>query len=114
MSKAILIMDARSSPETLRSQNITAAWSRVYKIEDYYIDLNLKANSHMAVLMGQILPVTRGVHGSSIDLKGPDGKVLQNLTVGGAGDFRCTLSYPGVYQLEIRLSDRVLSLPLEV
>lgn len=114
LTEAVLVMDSRSSLEALRSQNITAAWSRVYKLEEYYIDLNLKASSHSAVLMGQILPVTKGLRGGSVDLKAPDGKVLQSLLVGGAGDFRCTVSYPGVYQLEIRLADRVLSFPLEV
>jgi hypothetical protein len=114
MNEAILVMDSRSAPEALRSQNVTAAWSRVYRLEDYYIDLNLKATSHTAVLMGQILPVTKHLRGSAIDIKASGGKLLENVPVGGAGDFRCTLAYPGVYRLEIRLADRVLELPLEV
>lgn len=114
LNEAILVMDSRSSLEALRSQNVTAAWSRVYKLEGFYIDLNLKATDQTAVLLGQILPVTKGLRGSSIDLKDQGGKVLQNLRVGGAGDFRCTLGYPGVYRLELHLADRVLALGLEV
>ena len=109
-----LLMDSRTSPETLRSQNGTTAWSRVYKIEEFYLDLNLQANSHRAVLMGQILPLGQELQQSSIGLKDAGGKVFENMPIGVAGDFRCALAYPGTYELEIKLAERTLSVPLEV
>ena len=109
-----LLMDSRSGSDTLRSQNVSEAWSRVYKVEEFYLDLNLQARSDRAVLMGQILPLGEELRQSSIDLKDAGGKVLQNMPIGGAGDFRCMVAYPGSYALEIKLGERTLSVPLEV
>lgn len=109
-----LLMDSRRTSQTLRSQNVSSAWTRVYKVEEFYLDLNLQARNHRAVLMGQILLLGKELQPSSIDLKDQGGKVLENLPIGGAGDFRCTVPYPGTYELEIRLAERTLSVPLEV
>ena len=115
---AALVMEAKN-PASTRSQ-ATLGTTRLYKAEEYYLDLSSRTEETGTVLSGQILPV----HASTPSPKGEiwlrgeleaSGPVGASSPIGPSGDFRLTVAGAGrPLQLEVHLdSSIILIAPLE-
>ena len=102
-SEAILVMDSRTESGTVRSQGLGSNWTRLYKTEDYFLDLSLEHKGQKAILMGQIIATqpTQQVTGSAAT------KTQRYIGLDANGSFRVSLE-PGIHDLLIHLSSGVI------
>lgn len=102
---ATLVMEAQN-PASTRSQ-LAMGMTRLYKAEEYYLDLSSHEEETRMVLSGQILPV----HASTPNPKGEvwlRGEVEARGPIGPSGDFRLSLEEAGAQQLEVHLESFVI------
>ena len=109
---AVLLMEAKN-PASTRSQ-ATLGTTRLYKAEEYYLDLSSRPEETDTVLSGQILPV----HASTPSPRGEvwlRGEVEASSSIGPSGDFHLTIAGDsGPLQLEIHLDSFIILIaPLE-
>ena len=109
---AMLVMEAKN-PASTRSQ-ATLGTTRLYKAEEYYLDLSSRFEEAGTVLSGQILPV----HAATPSPKGEvwlRGGVEVSSPIGPSGDFHLTLAQTsGPLQLEVHLDSFIILIaPLE-
>ena len=101
--EAILVMDARSG-ESVRSGGVQGAgWTRLYKAQDYYLDMTLLRGQSDAVLMGQLISVQ-----PETDVLGTVGIENQgSVPLDSSGNFRMMLE-PGLHDLHIYLHNSLV------
>jgi hypothetical protein len=106
--EAILVMDARSSGESVRSSDYGrirhgSDWTRLYKAQDFYLDLSLQRNQSEAVLLGQLIPVKEGsqIVGSVAT------ENRRYIPLNDRGGFRVSLE-PGLHDLHIHLGSNLI------
>ena len=112
--EAILVMDARSSSESVRSSDYGrirhgSDWTRLYKAQDLYLDISLQRNQDQSVLIGQLIAMKEGVEFvGSISTKNQ-----RFLPLNDRGGFRIILE-PGLHDLHLHLgSDLIVVRGLE-
>lgn len=106
--EAILVMDARSGSESVRSSDYGrirhgADWTRLYKAQDFYLDLSLQRNQSQAVLMGQLIPMKEGCE--VVGTVGTEDK--RYIPLNDKGGFRVSLE-PGLHDLHIHLGSDLI------
>ena len=103
-NEAILVMDSRTESGSVRSQALSADWSKLYKTEDYFLDLTLHHKGSETILMGHILATE-----SSQQVVGtvatPDKRYIP---LDASGSFRVSLE-PGLHDLHFHLSSGVIA-----
>lgn len=102
--EAILVMDSRTTSMALRSQSFGGAWNKLYKMDEYYLDLSLKPERDQAMLMGRL--VNSGLQVGSVSLLSQDGECLRQVSLGEAGIFRLPVAQGGTYQLQMQLGEQ--------
>ena len=106
--EAILIMDARSEGQSVRSSGYGqirhgADWTRLYKAQDFYLDLSLQRNQDEAVLLGQLIPMKEG--SEIVGTVGTEDK--RYIPLNEKGSFRVSLE-PGLHDLHIHLGSDLI------
>ncbi len=99
--EAILVMDSRNVLSPVRNQGLSGSWSRLYKVDNHYLDLSLKVEGTEPILIGKL--VTPTLSSGLARLMASDGGLLQEVELGASGMFRLPVPAMGVYNLEMSL-----------
>lgn len=103
--EAILVMDSRTTSIALRSQSFGGAWSKLYKMDEFYLDLSLKPERDQAMLMGRLVNSGPQVAGS-VSLVSQEGECLRQVSLNDAGIFRLPVTQGGTYQLQMLVGEQ--------
>ncbi len=101
--EAILVMDSRNVLLAVRNQS-QGSWSKLYKVDNHYLDLSLKLEGANALLIGKLVTATQ-TEGSA-RLMACDGGLLQEVELSASGMFRLPVPMAGVYHLEMSLGEQ--------
>ncbi|WP_337869224.1 hypothetical protein [Meiothermus sp.] len=101
---AILVMDSRSALPAVRNHSLSGSWSKLYKVDNHYLDLSLKLEGAEPLLIGKL--VTAAQVGGSARLMACDGGLLQEVELSASGMFRLPVPAAGVYHLEMSLGEQ--------
>lgn len=108
--EAQLIMESYGHAPSVRFRNLkpVAVWSKLYRADDYYLDISLQKSQDILQLSGKVLAVDE-----TFSLKGnirlyEDEHLLSEMTLPDDADFSLVLNHHGIYQLECELSDLIL------
>jgi hypothetical protein len=109
---AVLMMESKGLAPNVRSRNLHAAWSRLYRTDTHFIDLTFNT-TQAGVLQGQLL-------NADDDLTPVSGKVIlrhtgseqaQEALVDGYGQFRLETDLSQAASLDIYLEHLQLTIP---
>jgi hypothetical protein len=102
--EAILVMDSRNAPFVVRNHSLSGTWSKLYKVDNHYLDLSLKLEGTEPLLIGKLVTPTQ-TEGSA-RLMACDGGLLQEVELSASGMFRLPVPTAGVYHLEMSLGEQ--------
>jgi len=102
--EAILVIDSRGALSAVRNHSLGGTWSKLYRVDNHYLDLSLKVENAEPHLIGKL--VTPIQTGGWVRFVACDGGLLQEVELGASGMFRLPVPAPGVYHLEMSLSDQ--------
>lgn len=102
--EAILVMDSRTTSIAVRSHN-AGAWNKLYKMDEYYLDLSLKPDGERALLLGKLVNPNPHATGS-VSLISPEGEPAGQAPLNDTGIFRLLVERSGTYQLQMRLGEQ--------
>ena len=97
----------KTAPHT-KPFTLSKTWMRLYRFQDFYVDLIYSGNRFGAVLQGE-LQATRpiGTRVSLIILHDTDETILEERFINKPGPFRFVLEKPGEYQFVAQIDDWV-------
>lgn len=102
--EAILVMDSRSVLLAVRNHGLSGSWSKLYKVDNHYLDLSLKLEGAEPLLIGKLVTATQAE--GSARLMACDGGLLQEVEMSASGMFRLPVPTTGVYHLEMSLGEQ--------
>ncbi len=102
--EAILVMDSRSVLSAVRNHSLSGSWSKLYRVDNHYLDLSLKIEGTEPLLVGKLVTPTQTA--GSARLMAYDGGLLQEVELSASGMFRLPVPATGVYHLEMNLGEQ--------
>lgn len=109
LSEATLVMDSRKTMVAVRHQNLSGAWSQLYKAGGIYLDLSLRTDGTESALLGHLVadPSQLTQLGGMAVLQKDDEAEVSS-TINSSGSFRLPLDQLGTYRLEVVLKDQII------
>ncbi len=110
--QATLIMESRGLAPQVRSFHFTDLWSRLYKTEDYFLDITCKPDGDVSQLTGQVM-LSSGLEPQEeafIVLYKQDKEIAQS-GLDAFGQFRLNIEEHGLFDLQVRFPRAQITVP---
>lgn len=110
--QATLVMESRGLAPQVRSFHFTDLWSRLYKTEDYFLDITCKPEGEVSQLSGQIM-LSTGLEPNQeahIVLYQNNSQVAQS-GLDSFGQFKLDVNKHGTFDLEVKFADARITVP---
>jgi hypothetical protein len=109
---ASLVMESRGLAPNVRSFHFTDLWSRLYKTDDYFLDITCKPDGEHTQLSGQVmlnsgLEVTER---AQIVLYHHNQAVAE-ADIDDYGQFRIDIDQHGIFDLEVNFPEAKITVP---
>ena len=102
--EAVLLFEVKGKAEQTRSGEDAATWSRVYQLNDYFLDLSCLYRNHKAELVGQLTARQRFELDRPAQLRLVDTRhQVQDMNLDSWGHFRFELLPGQDYALEVAI-----------
>lgn len=113
MTDAILVMESRGLVPGSRSFTISDAWTRLYKTEDYFLDISYQGTAGAERLMGQLLESSgeEVFGGGQVVLRDTADHELARTDICEAGAFNLDLELVQGASLSIELNQESFRVP---
>lgn len=103
---AVLVMESRGVIPGTRSFQFSDAWSQLYRVDDYYVDLMYQPDQSAGTLHGQVLRAD----GESEDFQGQANLSQSEDAIDTQGQFDLNVEAQGSLNLTLNLSDKVIEI----
>lgn len=112
---AELVIESRGIAPMVRSFSFSDSWSRLYRAEDYYLDMTCKPQGRSTMLKGQLmLESTSDVQTEAVVTLSSNNQEISRAQLDDWGQFRLTLEQQGSYELVLKMPCLTLMIPLEI
>ena len=108
--QASLVVESRGEAPSVRSAASTVAWSRLYKADDYHIDLAFQAHTDATELRGQLLPPSATVPRGNVSLYNLSDQQSTSVPLSSSGTFLFPVTKAGPYSLTLKLEGATLAI----
>ena len=110
--QATLVMESRGLAPHVRSFHFTDLWSRLYKTEEYFLDITCKPEGEVSQLSGQIM-LSSGLEpnqNAQVVLYHNDHEIAQ-AALDGFGQFKLNVTKHGSFDLEVKFQEARITVP---
>lgn len=108
--QASLLVESKGEAPSVRSAALSITWSRLYKANDYHIDLACQSRDGAAELRGQLLPPAASVPKGTASLHHLSNQKRTSVPLSSSGTFLFTLEKMGAYRLTLELEEAKLTI----
>lgn len=112
-TEPVLVMESRGVTPNTRSFRFSDTWSRLYRIDKYFLDLSYHPSEHAARLHGQVLNAageTLNAEGK-VSLYDRTGQEVVNVPLNKFGQFNLSMTPMEIYKLVVEMQNDSLVIP---
>lgn len=104
------MVESKGEAPSVRSAAVSVAWSRLYKANDYHIDLAFQSHTGATELRGQLLPPSATVPRGSVLLQNLSSQKRTSVELSSSGTFLLPVDKAGPYRLTLELEEATLAI----
>ena len=110
--QATLVMESRGLAPQVRSFHFTDLWSRLYKTDDYFLDITCKPEGELSQLSGHIM-LSSGLEPeeSANIILYKDNQEITQAGLDDFGQFKLDVDMQGTFDLEVQFGDARITVP---
>ena len=109
---ASLVMESRGLAPEVRSFHFTDLWSRLYKTEDYFLDITCKPQGDQSQLSGQVmLNNGRDATERAQIVLYQHNQAVAEADLDDLGQFKFDVEKNGIFDLELKFNEARITVP---
>lgn len=112
-NRPVLVMEARDVTPNTRNFRLSDTWSRLYRLDDYFLDLSYHSADSETYLHGQVLTYGGELANfeGQVSLLDTEGQKVVSTELHALGQFKVNMHPTEIYQLIVYLKNDRLVIP---